>query len=61
MNSYLRTKYKKQKHNQKKARTIKTASDVDEPCEETVHTTNDEQEPDKAALMVYWTPLLVLL
>ena len=40
---------------------VSDISDVDEPCEETVHTTNDVQEPDKAAFIVYWTSLLVLL
>ena len=34
---------------------VSDISDVDEPCEETVHTTNDAQEPDKAAFIVYWT------
>ena len=40
---------------------VSDVSDVDEPCEETVHSTNDVQEPDKAAFIVYCTSLLVLL
>ena len=40
---------------------LSDVSDVDEPCEDTVHTTNDIQEPDKAAFIVYWTSFFVLL
>ena len=40
---------------------VNDVSDVDECCEERFHTTNDVLEPDKAALIVYWTSLLVLL
>ena len=40
---------------------VSDVSGVDELCEETVHTTNDVQELDKAAFIVYWTSLLVLL
>ena len=32
---------------------LRDVSDVDESCEETVHTTNDVQEPDKAAFIAY--------
>ena len=34
---------------------VSDISDVDETCEETVYTTNDVQEPDKKAFIVYWT------
>ena len=52
-------KCKKQKCNQKKAYQdsnfhVSEVSDVDETCEETFRTTNDVQEPDKAAFIVYW-------
>ena len=40
---------------------VSNVSDVDEPCEESVDTTNDVQEPDKAGFIVYLTSLLVLL
>ena len=40
---------------------VSDVSDVDGPCEETVYATNDVQEPDKAAFIVYWNSLLVLL
>ena len=68
MNSYLRKKIQEAETQSEESEDyqdsdfhVSDVSDVDEPCEETVHTTNDVQEPDKAAFIVYWTSLLVLL
>ena len=68
MNSYLRkniqeaeTQSEESEDYQDSDFHVSDVSDLDEPCEETVHTTNHVQDPDKAAFIVYWTSMLVLL